>query len=169
VLDAAPAPLGGIRFHLARANPLANMEDGASLKLSVMGAHAYVSPDWYASDGLVPTWNYVAVEGTGRVRRLSSAGLKRLLSDLSAQEERALAPKVPWTMARVPAGRLEELLTAIVGFELVFDALEGKTKLSQNRVLADREGAIGGLERRGDAASVATAALMRGALKQERG
>jgi transcriptional regulator len=169
VLDAEPAPLGGVRFHLARANPFAAIEDGAPLKLSIMGPHAYVSPDWYASDGLVPTWNYVAVEGAGRVRRLSGAGLKRLLSDLSAQEERALAPKPPWTMARVPPERLEDLLSAIVGFELVLDTLEGKAKLSQNRMLADREGAIAGLESRGDTESVATAALMREALKQERG
>ena len=168
VLDVDPPPLGGVRFHLARANPLASVEDGAVLKLSVMGPHAYVSPDWYASEGLVPTWNYVAVEGAGHVRRLSDAGLRRLLSDLSAQEERALAPKPPWTMARVPPARLEELLGAIVGFELLFDALEGKAKLSQNRTFADRRGAIEGLEGRGDAASVATAALMREALKQER-
>lgn len=169
VVDAEPEPLGGVRFHLARANPLCGVEDGAELKLSVLGPHAYVSPDWYASEGLVPTWNYVAVEGAGRVRRLSGAGLRRLLSDLSAQEEHALAPKPPWSMARVASERLEELLTAIVGFELVFEALEGKAKLSQNRALPDREGAIKGLEARGDNASIATAALMRSVLKQERG
>jgi transcriptional regulator len=169
VLDAEPAPLGGVRFHLARANPLAQIQDGAELKFSVMGTHAYVSPDWYASPGLVPTWNYTAVEGAGRVRRLSGAGLRRLLSDLSAQEERALAPKPPWTMARVLPERLEELLTAIVGFELVFDSLEGKAKLSQNRTLADRQGAIDELERRGDEASRAVAQSMRDALKQEQG
>jgi transcriptional regulator len=167
VLDTAPAPFGGIRFHLARANPLAAIEDGAPLKISVMGPHAYVSPDWYASEGLVPTWNYVAVEGAGRVQRLSDAGLRRLLSDLSAQEERALAPKALWTMARLPPQRLEELLTAIAGFELVFDALEGKSKLSQNRTLADRHAAIDGLERRGDVASIAVAAAMRDALKEQ--
>ena len=168
VLNTNPAPLGGIRFHLARANPFAAIEDEAPVKISVMGAHAYVSPDWYASQGMVPTWNYVAVEGAGRVRRLPAAGLRRLLSDLSAQEESALAPKAPWTMARVPTERLEDLLTAIVGFELVFETLEGKAKLSQNRTLADREGAIDGLEKRGDAASVVVAGHMRDALKQER-
>jgi transcriptional regulator len=161
VLDTEPGPLGGMRFHLARANPLAASIDGAALKFSVLGSHAYVSPDWYASDGMVPTWNYVAVEGAGRVRRLSDAGLRRLLADLTVQEESALTPKPPWTMGRVPPERLDSLLTAIAGFELVFETLEGKAKLSQNRTPADREGAIKGLEQRGDPASLAVAAAMR--------
>ena len=101
VLDPEPAPLGGVRFHLARANPLAEIEPGAELKFTIMGPHAYVSPDWYAAQGQVPTWNYVAVEGVGCVRPLSDEGLKRLLFDLAAQEESALAPKPAWTMARL--------------------------------------------------------------------
>ena len=64
-------------------------------------------------------------------------------------------------MARVPPEQLEHLLTGIVGFELPFDSLEGKAKLSQNRALLDAEGVIAGLERRGDAASLAVAAAMR--------
>jgi transcriptional regulator len=160
VFDPKLGPRGGLRFHLARANPLAGI-DGASLKLSVMGAHAYVSPDWYETEGMVPTWNYLAVEGAGRARHLDDTELRRLLSDLTAQEESALMPKAPWKMGRVPLERLETLLTGIVGFELIFETLEGKAKLSQNRSEADVEGAILGLERRGDAASLAVAAAMR--------
>ena len=168
VLDTEPAPFGGVRFHLARANPLAEIEEGAELKLSIMGPHAYVSPDWYAAPGQVPTWNYVAVEAAGRVRTLSDEGLKQLLFDLAAQEESALAPKPAWTAARLPPKRLDALRDAIVGFRLPFDRLEGKAKLSQNRSSADRESAIEGLEARGDAASVAVAAAMRKALAEER-
>ncbi|HEY4264907.1 MAG TPA: FMN-binding negative transcriptional regulator [Micropepsaceae bacterium] len=161
VLDRGLGPLGAIRFHLARANPLANMETGVALKISVMGPHAYISPDWYETDAMVPTWNYLAVEGAGPVRRLGDFELRRLLSDLAAQEESALAPKPQWKMGRVPPARLDVLLTAIIGFELIFETLEGKAKLSQNRAPADVEGAIGGLERRGDAGSLAVAAAMR--------
>jgi transcriptional regulator len=159
--DPALGSLGGVRFHVARANPMTKIKDGATLKISVMGPHAYVSPDWYETEGMVPTWNYVAVEGSGPARRLADPELRRLVSDLTAREESALAPKAPWQMARVPAERLETLLTAIVGFELIFETLEGKAKLSQNRTAADVEGAIRGLERRGDAASLAVAAAMR--------
>ena len=169
VLDPEPAPLGGVRFHLARANPLAKIEEGMELKLSIMGPHAYVSPDWYAVPGQVPTWNYVAVEGVGRVHALSDEGLKQLLFDLAAQEEGALAPKPAWTTARVPQKRLNALLNAIAGFRLPFDILEGKMKLSQNRNPADREAAIEGLTMRGDSASLAVAEAMRNALPQETG
>src|ERR1700742_3339716 len=64
-LASAPGVLGAdgaARFHLARANPVARLAHGAAVRLSFLGAHAYVSPDWYESEGLVPTWNYQAVE-----------------------------------------------------------------------------------------------------------
>ncbi|HEX3486890.1 MAG TPA: FMN-binding negative transcriptional regulator [Micropepsaceae bacterium] len=161
VLDPGLGTLGAVRFHLALANPLSDIADGALVSLSVMGSHAYVSPDWYATDGMVPTWNYVAVEGVGHVRRLAGPELRILLSDLTAQEEAALAPKAPWKMARVPPERLDGLLAAIAGFELVFDRLEGKAKLSQNRAASDAQGVIDGLERRGDAGSLGVAKAMR--------
>src|SRR5688500_3571318 len=59
VLDTEPAPLGAVKFHFARANPLAQLEDGADLQFSVLGAHSYISPNWYESEGQVPTWNYL--------------------------------------------------------------------------------------------------------------
>ena len=168
VLDPNAGPSGSVRFHLARANPLAEIEDGAQLKLSIMAVHTYISPDWYSTPGQVPTWNYVAVEGAGGVKRLAAEGLKRLLADLAAQEEGALAPKPAWTMERVPPERLEVLLNAIAGFELPLERLEGKAKLSQNRARADREGAIAALELRGDAASAAIATAMRDSLSEGR-
>ncbi len=152
---------GAVRFHLARANPLAGLADGATVRLSFMGAHAYVSPDWYASEGMVPTWNYSAVEGVGSLKRLDEAGLRALLADLSAAEEAALLPKAPWTVDKVPAAKMATLLNAIVGFSVVFDSLEGKFKLSQNLGPKDFDGAQRGLDARGDAASAAVAAAMR--------
>src|SRR5258707_14661030 len=73
---------GTARFHLARGNPLAALGDGGRLRLSFLGANAYVSPDWYESAGMVPTWNYSAVEGEGIVQRLGEDGLRTLLIDL---------------------------------------------------------------------------------------
>jgi len=151
----------GARFHLAAANPVAQAADGARLKLSFLGAHAYVSPDWYETAGMVPTWNYSAVEAEGIARRLTGDALVRLLADLSAAEEAHLAPKAPWTLDKVPSDRRERLLSAIVGFALDFETLEGKFKLSQNAKAEDAAGAMRGLEARGDAASLAVAANMR--------
>jgi transcriptional regulator len=152
---------GGIRFHLAIRNPMASMEDGMRVSLSCLAADAYVSPDWYTTIVTVPTWNYIAVEGEGAVRRLPREELRTLLADLSAQEEQKLAPKPPWTMDKVAPERTEAMLNAIVGFEMKFDRLEGKFKLSQDKPDEDVQGVIEGLEARGDAMSLAVAGEMR--------
>jgi transcriptional regulator len=82
-----------IRFHLAKANPVAALADGARVAVSFAGPDAYVSPDWYETGGLVPTWNYIAVEGEGIARTLTRDELLALLGDLSAQEEKTLFRK----------------------------------------------------------------------------
>jgi transcriptional regulator len=152
---------GGVRFHLAIRNPMASIEDGARLSLSCVAADTYVSPGWYRTIVTVPTWNYVAVEGEGAVRRLGRDELRVLLEELSAQEEARLLPKPPWTMDKVPEPRTEALLNAIAGFALTFERLEGKFKLSQDKNPEDAEGVVAGLELRGDAASLAVAKAMR--------
>lgn len=151
---------GGVRFHLARANPLA-ATDGVKLRLSFLGPDTYISPDWYVSEGLVPTWNYVAIEAAGVARQLDRPALHQLLVDLSAQEEARLSPKTPWTLDKVPAAKLETLLNAIVGFWVPFDTLEGKFKLSQDKKSEDFEGAVSALEVREDAGAQEIAAAMR--------
>ena len=153
--------LGSIRFHLAIGNPLAGLEDGARVLFSLMASDAYISPDWYAEPVTVPTWNYVAVEGEGALRRLSRDALRQQIIDMSAQEEAKLLPKKPWTVDKIVPQRLEALLNGIAGFELPFEALTGKFKLSQNKSKADFEGTIAGLENRGDPASLAVARAMR--------
>jgi transcriptional regulator len=152
---------GMARFHLATANPLAQLRDGTRAVLSFLGPHAYVSPDWYVGTGMVPTWNYSAVEGEGALTRLNDDALRQLLADLSAAEETKLLPKKPWTVDKVPAEKMAKLLGAITGFALRFDRLEGKFKLSQNARPQDRDGAARGLAARGDAAGAAVAQAMR--------
>lgn len=158
-LDSHP-PRGGVRFHLARANPMSRL-DGAGIRLSFLGPDAYVSPDWYVTEGLVPTWNYVAVEASGTARQLKRAELLALLADLSAQEEERLRPKKPWTPEKVPSEKLEPLLDAIVGFSVRFDTLEGKLKLSQDKAAGDFEGAARALEASDDSGDRAVASAMR--------
>jgi transcriptional regulator len=149
VLDGRDGPFGTVRFHLAAANPIADVQEGAPLAISFISDDAYVSPDWYAASGMVPTWNYIAVEGRGAMRHIKGGDMRQLLVDLSAAEEANLAPKTPWTIEKVPAAKFEMLLNAIVGFSVQFDSLEGKFKLSQNVKPDDHEGVVRGLEARG--------------------
>ena len=152
---------GRIRFHLAKANPVCAGADGAALQFSFLGHDAYISPDWYASQGRVPTWNYMAVEAGGIARKLAHEELLRLLVDLSADQEARLLPKEPWLIGKVEPARLESLLDAIEGFEVPLEKVEGKFKLSQNMSAADIEGVVAELEGRTGARSHAIARAMK--------
>ncbi|HEY3637624.1 MAG TPA: FMN-binding negative transcriptional regulator [Rhizomicrobium sp.] len=160
VIDVEPAPLGALRFHLARGNPLAELHD-AEVRLSFLGPDAYISPDWYDGEGFVPTWNYIAVECSGHMHPLNDSELRGLLADLSSVQEERLRPKPPWTMDKISDERMAMLLRGIRGFAVGLETLEGKFKLSQDKSAANIAAVMAGLESRGDAASLAVARAMR--------
>ena len=138
----APVVVAGpdrLLFHVSRSNAAAAKLDGARAVASVTGPDFYVSPDWYGTPDQVPTWNYLAVEAEGPLRRLDEAELARLLDDLSAAHEARLAPKTAWTRDKMTAGRFEAMLKAIVGFEMRIEALRGTRKLGQNKKPEERE------------------------------
>ncbi|HEX7045321.1 MAG TPA: FMN-binding negative transcriptional regulator, partial [Burkholderiales bacterium] len=73
VFDSEPAPLGTLRGHVARANPVWQHYRPDVDALAVFhGPHAYISPGWYPSKRetgkVVPTWNYVVVHAHGPLR-----------------------------------------------------------------------------------------------------
>ena len=136
---------GALRFHVARTNAATNGMDGAQALLSSTGCDAYISPDWYETPNQVPTWNYVAVEVEGQLKRLNDEELVTQLDALSAVHEARLAPKRPWTRAKMQPGSFEAMTRGIVGFELGIDAVRGTRKLSQNKQPADREGVLAAL------------------------
>jgi len=132
-------------FHISRANRAGDL-DGARALVSCLGADAYVSPDWYGTPGQVPTWNYVAVEAEGPLRRLAEDELTEVLDELSAQHEARLAPKEPWTRTKMAPGVFEAMLKAIVGYEMRIDGLRGTRKLGQHKKTSEMAGVIAGLE-----------------------
>jgi transcriptional regulator len=140
------------RFHLARSNRLARHLDGATVLLSLVGAHGYVTPNWYDRPGdQVPTWNYVAVEIDGIARALDEAALTEQLDRLSDLHEPGLSSS-PWTRAKMNPARFDVLRKAICGFEVTVGAVRVTNKLSQNKPAHDRVGVIAGLEASGNAA-----------------
>lgn len=95
------------------------------------GPHAYVSPTWYATPGLVPTWNYATAHVQGVARIIDDANAKTaILADISRRFEHD-----NWSLAQV--NDLPRLLPMIVGIEIDIVAIEAKFKLSQNRSAAD--------------------------------
>lgn len=140
-----------LRFHVSRGNQVhAALAAGARALFVATGPHAYISPEWYGLDDRVPTWNYVAVELEGSVRPLDPEGLVRLVDDLSAEREARLAPKPPWTRARMSEGRFEGLLKAIGGFEMEIEAWRGTAKVDQDKPDAVRGRIADALAERGE-------------------
>jgi transcriptional regulator len=142
---------GGLRGHVARANPVWKQGSGEALAI-FLGPHAYVSPNWYPSKAetgkAVPTWNYLTVHARGTINWTQDADwLRAHVGALSATHE--AGRENPWAVSDAPAGYVDGLLRAIVGFELTITKLEGKWKLSQNRDVADRAGVRDGLLRDG--------------------
>ena len=143
---------GGLRLlgHLARANPHWQALEGARETLAIFeGPHAYVSPGWYETHPSVPTWNYAVVHAHGRARLMDEAELHELVSELSAKYE--AGREKPWRMGELPADYVQNMLDAIVGFELEVEKLDGKFKLSQNRKPVDQARVVAALEREGAA------------------
>lgn len=149
--------------HVARSNPVWQMDVRGEALAIFSGPDGYVTPSAYASKQqhgkVVPTWNYVMVHAYGTLRWVhDDAWLAELLEALTDEHE-AGRPE-PWRVSDAPAAFTAGLRQAIVGLELRVTRLEGKLKLGQNRSRADREGVIAELRRRGDEASVALAEAM---------
>ena len=143
LLDRSRTPNGMLVGHLAKPNPQWRefTGNGATVTASFAGPHAYISPRWYQTRAAVPTWNYanVYVQGTARVIE-DRERLSQLLKDLSDVYEGG--NREPWSLADLPAQMHNSLIDGIVGIEIEIASIDGKFKLSQNRIAADRHGVI---------------------------
>ncbi len=150
LLNEHDGPHGTLLGHLARANPQARTA-GQALAIFA-GPDSYVTPSWYPSkqlDGkVVPTWNYIAVHASGPISFFDDADrLRDIVTRLTAREEAKRAK--PWAVGDAPADYIAGMLRAIIGFCIPITRLEGKWKLSQNRLPADRAGVAAGLAAEG--------------------
>ncbi len=168
LIDSGPSPLGTLRGHVARANPLwRDSRADVNALIVFQGPQAYISPSMYATKAatgkVVPTWNYVTVQARGRLRAIDDAKWVRgLVERLTQTHETQRA--VPWAVSDAPDDYIETMLRAIVGIEIELSALQGKWKVTQNRNAADRQGVAYGLEQQGqlsrDAQALAMAQLV---------
>ena len=149
-----------LQGHMARANP--QWRDFVVIDEALVifqGPHAYVSPSWYDTAPMVPTWNYTAVHAYGKPTLIEDAAAMRdHLGRLADLHEKGR--ETPWSLDGVAADFIASMQKGIVAFEIPIDRLEGKFKLSQNRQAVDREGPRRSLAGSGDPAAMAVAALM---------
>ena len=145
---------GAVQFHLARANALVRHLDGATALIVVNGPDAYVSPRWYDDRNTVPTWDYVALELEGPVRRMDDAGLEAFLHAAIAKHETRLGGE-PWRAEESSEKMWAGLFRGIVGFELTVAARRPTYKLSQNKPPETRARIADGLDEAGSGALAA--------------
>jgi len=168
-LDPGPGPLGTLRGHVARGNPVWRDFSRDVEALAVFqGPQAYISPAWYPTKRetgkVVPTYNYVVVHAYGPMRIVEDrAWLRGFVERLTNRYEAGRAE--PWKITDAPADFVEQMLGAIIGIEIPLTRLVGKWKVSQNRPAVDRDGVVTGLS----ALSGGDAQAMSGLVKKATG
>jgi transcriptional regulator len=108
----------------------------------------------------------VAVHVYGHIHRIDDSVQKwKIVTGLAAQYERGKVQ--PWIPGKLSAhaGKLVD----IVGFEITIDRIEAKTKLSQNRSVADQRNIIEKLASGTRSDDRAMAGLMRENIDRETG
>lgn len=165
MLEPDRGPQGTLIGHVARNNTVWHSDQHAGESLAVFQSiDAYISPNWYPSKQetheVVPTWNYAVVHAYGPiVVHEDEKWLRGAVGKLTRKME-AMTSERPWKMADAPRDYLNGMLENIVGIEIPLTRMIGKTKASQNRTLADREGAAAGLRSTGIAENAAMADLI---------
>jgi transcriptional regulator len=166
---------GRLIGHVARNNDAWRDVLGADQTESLVifqGVSTYVSPNWYETKRethrVVPTYNYAVVHVYGQVAVHEDAKwLRGVVGKLTKRFESA--QPAPWKMGDAPAAFLAEQLANIVGIEVPINRIVGKWKVSQNRSVADREGAITGLRATGDPDDAEMAGMVLAALEDQSG
>ncbi|MDA8791947.1 FMN-binding negative transcriptional regulator [Bacteriovoracaceae bacterium] len=117
--------------HFAAKNPISKKIDQKEILLTFQGEHGLIKPEWYESDGHVPTWNYRVVHLRGKVNiKNDHVFLRSVLNRMGKlyKMENLFIP--------------ENLLNAISGFELDITEIEGKAKLNQHRAKEETKNII---------------------------
>ena len=155
------SPHGMLRAHMSRGNPhwreLAAVEQ---CMVVFQGPQEYITPSWYPTKHetgkAVPTWNYVTVHAWGRPQVIDdTAWLRRQVEDLTNLKEGVLP--TPWKVDDAPEQYLAAQLKGIVGVEVAIEKIEGKWKVSQNKLAVDRAGVVAGLRGGGEQAEIMAA------------
>ena len=163
LIDRRRGENGFLVGHMARANPQWQQADGQVILAVFSGPHAYISPTWYESENVVPTWNYAAVHVYGTFRAIHDEhAVARIVEDTVRLYEASMP--TPWTV-QTGSEFNRRLIQAIVGFEIGITRIEGKLKLNQNHPKERREKVIRALRSTGDPTSMSVARMMADTLK----
>ena len=100
--------------------------------------HSYISSSWYNQPN-APTWNYLSVHVTGKLKVLEGEELWDSVRKLTNRYEQNSS--TPVSLDTLPES-VQKQMHGIVGFEISIDKMEAAFKLSQNRTAEDFENII---------------------------
>lgn len=150
LLDTIKGEHGTLTGHIARANPLwQRFSSGTPVLVIFQGSQGYISPNWYPSKHKahrqVPTWNYEVVHAHGILSIHDDERFVRSVVARLTKQHEATEPH-PWKMGDSEPAFINDMLRKVIGIEITITSLVGKRKLSQNKDLRDRNGAIDALQ-----------------------
>lgn len=144
--------------HVSKLNPQAESFITNDNVLAVFsGAHSYISSSWYDHEN-VPTWNYLAVHVSGKVKlhtyEEAVKALKRLVDKYEVNSEKPV---------RVENLSEKTMLEArgIISFEIEILSIESVKKLSQNRDDKNYKNIISELEKTNENQAIEVAKAMK--------
>ena len=149
--------LGKLYFHMAKANPHQHLIEGEKALAVFQGPHSYISPTWYESINAVPTWNYISIHCYGTVEKLSDSELESAMYDLVRHHESDLLQEP----SPMPEQFWKKKLSAISGFSLNIERIQGKEKLGQHRSVGDQKKVFSMLSKSSDPESLKLARYMK--------
>ena len=163
LIDRKTGGQGEIVGHMAIANSQWKEFSDQEVLVIFRGPHTYISPTWYESKNVVPTWNYTAVHVRGTLRVTQDSDdlldIVRRYVDFYEQD----LPN-PWELQNADDDFVAQLLKGIVGFRIEIQSLEGKFKLSQNHDDNRRRGVIDALNSQSGENQLKIAKLMQATL-----
>lgn len=117
--------------HLAKANQQwKSISENEDVLVIFQGPHAYISSSWYNHEN-VPTWNYLAVHVSGKIRLIEGEELMDHLRSLTDIYEEGRPNRV--RVESMNETYVARQLSALVGFEIKIEEVKASAKLSQNR------------------------------------
>jgi len=133
-----------IETHISRANPQAKtLKDGDEVLCDFLGAHTYISSSWYDHVN-VSTWNYEAVQISGKVKLMDHDELYQHLDKLTSKYESF--QQCPMMVKNMGKEFVEKEMKGAFGMKIIPTEIFIKQKLSQNRKENDFQNIISNLE-----------------------
>lgn len=144
--------------HVGRPDERAHELGQHEVLVIIQGAHGYISPGWYESEQVIPTWNHVTAHLYGTPEILSDDENFAVLGDLVDHFEKRMPHPVSLNL---DLENSRGIARGTVGIRLRVTRFDARLKLSQNQEPEIVERVIAHLDGDGPYASAALAGEMR--------